>query len=142
ATLRKYANIMENEGHVFDRNDKGHRIYSDSDIKMLRDIQTEHKSGKTVEQSIHWVIHQKMGTNVNNDIKYAAMSANDTGELKESVQGLFDKVDEQQKEIEHHQKYINESLTIIDEKLETKKQVDTTDNKDKGLFNRIFKKGK
>src|SRR5690625_1745284 len=94
ATLRKYANIMELEGHVFEYNDKGHRIYRDKDIKMLRDINAARKNGQTVEQAIRDVIHFEMDTNMTNDENRAALSNyNDTGELKETVQGLFDKVD-------------------------------------------------
>lgn len=36
--LKKYAIMLENNGHNIGRNSRGHRVYNDTDIKLLRAI--------------------------------------------------------------------------------------------------------
>ena len=44
-TVRKYAQILEKSGHVFDKNELGHRIFHDHEIVLFKEMKVLSDSG-------------------------------------------------------------------------------------------------
>lgn len=58
-TVRKYSAAIETAGYIIERSDHNHRIYSDTDAMMLRQLKTLcDKSGMSVEMCANIVVEQ------------------------------------------------------------------------------------
>lgn len=51
-TVRKYADILEKSGYIIARNDSGHRVYSEKDVTVFRQLQElRQHSGMNLESA-------------------------------------------------------------------------------------------
>lgn len=51
-TVRKYSQMLEEKGYVFEKDNKGHRRYSETDLTALQHLITLRQGGLSVEESI------------------------------------------------------------------------------------------
>jgi|SRR5699024_9767013 len=142
ATLRKYSALLEQYGYQIERNSQNHRYYRDKDIIAIRNVIRGTGGDVTLEQSVQNVIKLQSSSELTNDINNGdKVNNSDIKELKEMVQALTDKVDQQQEYINSHLKERDELLMqSMNELMESKKQIATAEEKKKGFFARLFDK--
>lgn len=155
-TVRKYVVEMEKNDYTVLRSKANYRMFTEKDVMAIRYFnELREKSNIKVEQAARIVI-EKFGTGSLYDVRppyteeqtlYNTQHGDEIAELKEMVQSLSDKVEQQQY-------YIEQSLKARDEKLmetlremqETKKleqspeKQDTDPDRKRGFFARLFKK--
>lgn len=141
ATLRKYSALLEQYGYQIERNSQNHRYYRDKDIIAIRNVIRGADGDVTLEESVQNVVKLQSGSEVTNDTNSGDI-ANDTAiqELKEMVQTLTDKVDQQQEYINNHLKERDRVLiNTMNELMDSQKQIATSKEK-KGFLARFFDK--
>lgn len=142
ATLRKYSALLEQYGYHIERNSQNHRYYRDKDIVTIRNVIRGTGGDVTLEQSVQNVIKLASSGELTNDTKSSNESNNsDIKELKEMVQALTDKVDQQQDYINNHIKERDKAIMLaLDELQQSKKQIASEAEQKKGFFARLFGK--
>lgn len=122
-TVRKYAQILEKEGYSFTKNEKGFRIFIDTDIEIFRRIfQESNDTGRNVS-SIASTIVKEQKSDTNKRIQTVSLYASD----RENAVNLSDTIhsnDQLMKEIQElkqlvlkHQEYIDSRLKSMDQRL-------------------------
>ena len=56
-TVRKYSQILEEKGYVFEKDSKGHRRYTDIDLTAFKHLTALRNNGTSVEESISHIAH-------------------------------------------------------------------------------------
>ncbi|MEI4651683.1 MerR family transcriptional regulator, partial [Bacillus cereus] len=65
STLRKYADLLEIEGYSFEKNERGHRKYRDSDVMVFRKlIDIKNDTDMTLENATKQVVAWYQGVEV------------------------------------------------------------------------------
>ncbi|MEZ7173753.1 DUF3967 domain-containing protein [Sporosarcina sp. OR05] len=54
-TVRKYSQMLEEQGYSFTKDDKGWRLYSEDDITSLQYLSNMRAAGKTLHESVDYV---------------------------------------------------------------------------------------
>ncbi|HJB22728.1 MAG TPA: DUF3967 domain-containing protein [Candidatus Jeotgalibaca pullicola] len=54
-TVRKYSQMLEEQGYVFAKDDKGWRLYSEDDIVSLKYLSNMRAAGKSLNESVEYV---------------------------------------------------------------------------------------
>lgn len=54
-TIRKYSQMLEDQGYIFTKDDKGWRLYSEDDIMSLQYLSNMRAAGKTLDVSVDYV---------------------------------------------------------------------------------------
>lgn len=54
-TVRKYSQMLEEQGYVFTKDDKGWRLYSEDDIVSLKYLSNMRAAGKSLSESVEYV---------------------------------------------------------------------------------------
>lgn len=54
-TVRKYSQMLEEEGYSFTKDEKGWRHYSEDDIRFLEHLCTTKSMGKSLDESVKYV---------------------------------------------------------------------------------------
>lgn len=54
-TVRKYSQMLEEQGYIFTKDDKGWRLYSEDDIVSLQYLSNMRAAGKTLNESVDYV---------------------------------------------------------------------------------------
>jgi hypothetical protein len=157
STLRKYALLLQEAGYHFATNDKGQRAYYNRDVIALKKlIEIKNSPNMTLEQSANAVMTWLKNSNVSLraiENNHSVDSHNDdVKELKEVIQTLVQRMDQQQKYIEERDKRQTEReierdrqwMEFIRESQESKKQLlqiaAAQEEKKKGLWSRLFGK--
>lgn len=141
STLRKYSLLLEKYGYEFNKNDRGQRGYTDSDIIVLRRMLDLKNGGMTLEKAAltvcSWMKNKQI---TGGDMVPERYNNHDIEELKELILELNKKVDQQQAYIEQrlneHDKLLTQAMR---ESLETKKLIAAAEEK-KPWYKRIFKR--
>lgn len=61
STLRRWSSALESKGHIFEKNDKGQRIYYEHDYRVLREYKKLLENGLSAEETLE-AITQKFIT--------------------------------------------------------------------------------
>lgn len=155
-TVRKYIVEMEKNDYTVLRSKANYRMFTDKDImaiKYFNELRVE--SNIKVEQAARIVI-EKFGTGSLYDIRapyteeqtlYETQHNNEIAELKEMIQALSDKVDQQQAYIENSLKARDEKLTTTLREMQETKRLEQPKEENKaepeekkGFFARLFSK--
>lgn len=65
STLRKYADVLEKEGHTFIKNERGHRKYRESDVMVFRKvINLKNDTDMTLENATKQIVSWHQGVEV------------------------------------------------------------------------------
>lgn len=54
-TVRKYAQMLEEQGYSFTKDEKGWRLYSENDIVSLKYLSNMRAAGKSLNESVEYV---------------------------------------------------------------------------------------
>lgn len=139
ATLRKYSIMLEEQNYNIQRNSQNHRIYSDEDIITLRRVITGSKNGVSLEESVRNVVFVKEHNTPTDDTYNEVEPYNDDiKELKEVIQLLVEKMDQQQEQFNQKLDEQQELLSkLLKENENMKKQIEGPKEK-KSFFKKIF----
>ena len=138
ATLRKYSIMMEKAGHTINRNNKGHRYYSDSDVMTIRTIMNAKKNGVTLEEAIQGVLSNKQDSNVTNETNLSnEVHTNDIDELKELLHKQTEIIGKQYEAIHRLTEKIDHQQDTIQQ---MNNRLQAPDDEPKGIFKRLFNK--
>ncbi|PGC69197.1 DNA-binding protein [Bacillus toyonensis] len=65
STLRKYADVLEKEGYIFIKNERGHRKYRESDVMVFRKvINLKNDTDMTLENATKQIVSWNQGVEV------------------------------------------------------------------------------
>ncbi|MBJ8107622.1 MULTISPECIES: DUF3967 domain-containing protein [Bacillus cereus group] len=65
STLRKYADVLEKEGYIFIKNERGHRKYRESDVMVFRKvINLKNDTDMTLENATKQIVSWHQGVEV------------------------------------------------------------------------------
>lgn len=166
--LKKYAIMLENNGHNIGRNNRGHRTYNDTDIKLMQAIILLNRTKNlslddavekvtSADTDIEVILNNATSNDTNNSgialpsnviplqipVEYRSLLEQlqkQNGDLLEKINLLESKIDARDEFITN---IMNEVLTKLDapkeEAATTVAPVEIPDNK-KGWFSRLFKK--
>lgn len=154
STLRKYALLLQEVGYHFETNDKGQRAYYNKDVIALKKlIEIKNSPNMTLEQSANAVMTWLKNSNVSlraiEDERHNESHNDDIKELKEVIQVLVKKMDQQQKYFEERFERMERDRELItdlrDSMKETQQQYQlqiaaAEEEKKKGFFTRLFGK--
>ena len=81
-TVRKYSQMLEEQGYSFTKDDKGWRLYSEDDITSLQYLSNMRAAGKTLNESVDYVatLHRS-----NLSLSQSAISLQEQNPLAEFV---------------------------------------------------------
>lgn len=141
STLRKYSLLLEKYGYEFNKNDRGQRGYTDSDIIVLRRVMDLKSGGMTLEKAVltvsSWVKNKQITCG---DMVPERYNNRDMEELKELILELNNKLDQQQVYIEQRLNEHDKLLTqVMRESLETRKLIAAAEEK-RPWYKRLFRK--
>lgn len=132
STLRKYALLLQKESYEFALNEHGHRLYSDTDLVVLRKmIEHKDKSAMTLKQAAQAVVAWQKNTSVS-DAVTSQERYNDLlqefADFKEQQnnfnKALLERLDKQQNYIENSVAERDRNLMeTLKELQDTKKQI-------------------
>ncbi|APC65621.1 hypothetical protein AAV35_014065 (plasmid) [Salimicrobium jeotgali] len=114
STLRKYSAALEKHGYTFDKNNRGQRFYTDSDVITLRKFISLKDSGMSLNEALEGtVMWHKGGEDVSPPVtetrSATERSYSDVSELKEMVH-------KQQESIEQLVRHNQELLRHIEQR--------------------------
>lgn len=168
ANLKKYAIMLENNGHNIGRNDRGHRIYNDTDIKLLRAIIVLNRTKNlslddsvskvtSADTDIEVILNNATSTDTNTSgitlpsnviplqipVEYRSMLE----QLQKQNENLLEKINSLESKIDSQDQFMtnimNEVLTKLnapkEEAATTVNPVEKLENK-KGFFAKLFNK--
>jgi len=130
-TVRKYSQMLEEKGYVFEKDEKGWRLYSDIDIRALEHLTTLRQRGLSVEESIDHIAslyHQNLSIS-QSDItlqKEESLLLAFMKRQEEINQKILERLEEQEKRQEQRDQNL---LLTLKEVLEVKKQIAVTKQK-------------
>jgi len=109
STLRKYALLLQDGGYHFSTNDKGQRAYYNRDVITLKKLlEIKNSPNMTLEQSVNavmtWIKQSGVSLPATENDRHNESHNDDIKELKEIIQALVIKMDQQQKYIEERDK--------------------------------------
>jgi len=162
STIRKYANVLQKAGYHFHKNDKGHRGYYDHDVIALKKlIEIKSHPDMTLEQAanavVSWVKQSNVsGSDTENNISDKRYISYDEfrgfqEKQEEQMQQVIDLNKELVNRLDQQQEYLDQRLkqrdhelmNVINQTLETRKQIAAAEEKSKqGFFKRLFLKKK
>lgn len=167
STVRKYSQLLEKQGYVFNRNVSGNRIFTEQDVKVFLEFKKVPKSEKSVEEvalDIATKYIAKPDTSKedvsDNTQSHQVFERDMLVDLVEKVNVLTDMNEKQTKfneellkRLDQQQKYIDDRMNERDKRLieslrESKEerqallQIAAThgEEKKKGFFSRLFGK--
>lgn len=165
STVRKYAQLLEANGYVFDRNASGYRIFSKQDIEVFEEFKKVAKE-KSVEETADIVASKFVAKVVTKDKNVPTDMHNSQGLEADALANLTQKVDaltdmyqnqakfneELLKRLDQQQRYIDGRLNERDkmlmeslkETMETRKLIAAAHEEEKkeGFFTRLFGRNK
>lgn len=167
STVRKYAQLLEGNGYVFNRNISGYRIFTKQDVEVFLEFKNVSKSDNSVEETANIIASKyTIKPNTTEDDVSDNMQSGKGVEL-DMLTDLIKKVDvltdmnekqtkfneELLKRLDQQQKYIDQRLEVRDQKLieslrhsqeerQTLLQIAAAQEKEqkKGFFARLFGK--
>lgn len=165
STVRKYAQLLEANGYIFNRGVSGYRIFSEQDINIFLEFKNTPKSESSVEDTAHDIAAKYVAkpnireVSVSDDtLQPQAIDSAMVGDLLEKIDVLTDMSKKQRefneeliKRLDQQQKYIDNRLEERDQMLieslrQSQKQIAATHEGDKeqekGFLARLFKKNK
>lgn len=124
STVRKYAQLLEAQGYVFNRNISGYRIFNEQDVKVFLEFKNTSKSDNSVEETAH-IIASKYITkpNTTNNVisdnmqSHQGIKGDMLADLMEKVDVLTDMNIKQMKFNEELLKRLDQQQKYIDERL-------------------------
>ena len=154
-TVRKYIVELERNGYTVLRSDANYRMFTEKDIMAVRYFnELREKSNIKVEQAGR-IVMEKFGAGSLYDVRapytkeqtlYEIQHKSEINELKEMVQTLTEKVDQQQRYIENTIQARDEKLTATLREMQEAKKLEQSHEKEetdpvekKGFFARLFK---
>ena len=154
STLRKYALLLQDAGYHFATNDKGQRAYYNRDVIAFKKlIEIKSSPGMTLEQSANSVMTWLKNSNVSlraiENERHNDSHNDDIKELKEVIQVLVKKMDQQQRYFEERFERMERDRELItdlrDSMKETQQQYQlqiaaAQEEKQKGFWSRLFGK--
>lgn len=165
STTRKYAQLLEANGYIFNRGVNGYRIFSEQDINIFLEFKNMPKSEKSVEDTAHDIADKYIAKpSIRKDAESAdtqspqVIDSAMVADLLEKIdvltnmskkQGEFN--EELIKRLDQQQKYIDNRLEERDKILmaslrQSQKQIAATyegdKEQEKGFFARLFKTNK
>lgn len=122
ATVRKYAQQLEKAGHLFTKNDKGFRIFVDSDIELFKKMKDlSNDTGMNVEHIAESLINPKEGAAeqaIQSESEVATpIQRNDTIQSDARYEALIEEVKSLKELIMAQQQYMDQRLNERDRKL-------------------------
>jgi DNA-binding transcriptional MerR regulator len=159
SVFKKYISILEKEGYIIQKNQQGHRLFTDEDIKTLEKfIELSKYDGMTLE-SVAKMIGSTIQKNNGHDVIEEKEQSHDvmtlittavTTALEEQAKqhsAQLQQMQEQLNRIENSQndrdlklvQSLRESQETKKLLLEVKEQIAATQEKKKGFFARFFK---
>jgi len=165
STVRKYAQILEANGYIFNRGVNGYRIFTEQDINIFLEFKNMPKSEKSVEDTAHdiaakYVAKPSIREDAESDDTQSpqVISAAMVADLLEKIDVLTDMSKKQGefnieliKRLDQQQKYIDNRLEERDKILmeslrQSQKQITAThegnNEQGKSFFARLFKSNK
>lgn len=113
STLRKYADLLEIEGYSFEKNERGHRKYRDSDVMVFRKlIDIKNDTDMTLENATKQVVAWYQGVEVLPLERHEIERYEDTDFNATSLQAM---IKEQSKIIEKQNELLQELTTRLAE---------------------------
>lgn len=125
-TVRKYAAALEDAGYIVERSDSGHRVYSEVDATVYRELQALcERSGMTVEKAAMVVATQHVrarGSVAPAVIEQQNAIAQRYEERYTEMMGIIETLKEQNERLNKRMEEQNTNVSVIlREILETKK---------------------
>jgi len=162
STVRKYAQLLEANGYIFNRGVNGYRIFSEQDINIFLEFKNTPKSEKSVEDTAHDIAAKyvakpiiKESDESTDTQSHQAIDSAMVADLLEKVDVLTDMSKKQSKfneelimRLDQQQKYIDYRLEerdgiLIESLRQSQQQIAATHESDKvqekGFFARLFK---
>lgn len=158
STVRKYAQLLEKNGYLFDRNINGNRIFNENDVNVFLELKNVSKGEKSIEDSAHIVATKHIPkpatstSDIADDIQVPQGSERamlldlmkKVDVLTDINKQLISRLDQQQKYIderlEQRDKMLLESLKQSQEERKAFLQIAAAqeEEKNKGFFARLF----
>jgi DNA-binding transcriptional MerR regulator len=163
STVRKYVLILEAKGYIFLKNEKGHRLYTDTDVTYMREYKQIIDKGITLDEAAKLIAQRfikedsERSTTTHSAVD-EKKNSNDMSPLGGKIDEILELLAQQErfnrellKRIEDQQKYIDESLNVRDQRLlhsmketiEERQMISMVENKvekPKGIFAKLFGK--
>lgn len=163
STLRKWCLALENNGYVFMRNENNGRVFTDSDLVILRHFQTLVKQYNTQLENAAMLVIDRFGKGVltsrtgvvpaEKEVEQRSLERS----TEDVIDTLLEHIAKQEKfnkelldRLDQQQAYIEESikrrdqflLESLDEKLESRRMIAATEDSEpkKGFWSRLFNK--
>lgn len=155
ATLKKYAQLMEEHGYRFHKNKQGHRSYTDSDLTHMRKIMhRKNDPDMTLESAVIELIsmvskdsESNEDTKDSKDIAIQEQHSNDIAELKSMFyeQMEFNKIllQEVQNLKNQSNRFEERAIAALRESMENQKQIAYAQEEQKvkkSFWSKLFKK--
>jgi DNA-binding transcriptional MerR regulator len=163
STVRKYVLILEAKGYIFLKNEKGHRLYTKSDVTYMREFKHIVDKGITLDEAAKLVAERFIKedserSKTTHSVFDKKEHSNDMSPLEGKINEILELLAQQERfnrellqRLEDQQKYIDESLNIRDQRLlhsmkETLEErqrisiVEEREEKSKGIFAKLFGK--
>lgn len=129
-TVRKYAQMLEEKGYVFEKDQKGWRQFKETDLHAFEHLATLRHGGLSVEDSIDNIArlyHQNLSilptdTSIQNDEPLKDFMKTQ----REFNQKILERLDQQERRQNERDKNL---MNLINQSLETQKQLATTKQK-------------
>ncbi|MET3684485.1 DNA-binding transcriptional MerR regulator [Alkalibacillus flavidus] len=142
-TLRKYCALLEEAGYTFSRNDQGHRYYSDKDVMALRSVLKAKRSGITLKEAVHGVVHQSeeittIDDTQNEKERYGSDTMNELKTLIQQQGDMMAKQTEVIQSLSHQIEQQQEQINQLSQRLEAPD--DHEQSEEKSIWQRLFKK--
>lgn len=133
-TVRKYVQLLEDKGYIYEKNEQNWRVFGEEDLKSLEYFVVLRSTGISVEQAAERVasLYQHKLSVSNTDI--AIQAENPLMQFIESQEKfnreLLDRLDRQQEYIDQRLNQRDELLvTALREILDSKKQIASSEKK-------------
>ncbi|MDX8367816.1 DUF3967 domain-containing protein [Cytobacillus sp. IB215665] len=162
STVRKYSQLLEASGYVFNRNASGYRIFTKQDKEIFFELKNASKSDKSVEEIAHDIASKyiaKVDTTKDdvsgNTQPQQGIECDMLADLTKKLDVLTDMSEKQNKlnaellkKLDQQQKYIDERLNerdkllmqSLNEATEVRKQIAAATEEKKGFFAKLFGK--
>lgn len=119
-TLKKYCQLLENEGYRFSRNERNHRQYMDEDVIVLKKLlEVKEEPGITLENAAKQVVIWNDGIEVIPDKRYKSDDTDDTASELAIQAQVVKELHEQRQTIDQQGKILN---LVLEELAATREQ--------------------
>ena len=136
-TVRKYSQLLEDKGYIFNRDEKGWRRYSKNDLQALKHLINLKSDGKSVDESVDVVAHLyhsnlsilPTDTTLQEENSLKLFMENQMEFNKEILERLDQQEQFQEKLIQRLDERDKNLMIALNQSLETQKQIASTKEK-------------